>query len=82
MQLEAAGHADAVAGWVRRRYGSDRGLWKGETLREVHVVHLQQQEELLTKLEAVPKKPSGKRGAASSAAAVPKKPRALMCGDI
>ena len=35
----------------------------------------------MPKLAVVPKKPSGKRGAASSAAAVPKKPEAAMSPD-
>ena len=82
-QLEASGHADAVAEWVRRRDGINKGLWKDGTLREVQVVRLTQKEELLSKLVIPPArrrstaatgvKPAGKRGAASSAAAVPKK---------
>ena len=74
LQLEASVHADAVAESLRRRDGINRGLWKGDALHEVQVVHLTQKEELMPKLAAVPNMPSGKRGAASSAAAVPKRP--------
>ena len=54
-QLEASGHADAVAEWVRRRDDINKGLWKDGTLRVVQVVHLKQKEELLSKLVIPPK---------------------------
>ena len=46
------------SGYVAAPASSEAG-GKGDTLREVYVVHLKQKEELLSKLAAVPKKPSG-----------------------
>ena len=75
-QLEASGHADAVAEWVRRRDDINKGCRDDINKQKV---------KLLSKLVIPPArrrstaatgvKPAGKRGAASSAAAVPKKLR-------
>ena len=73
-QLAASGHADAVAEWVRRRDDINKGCRDDIN---------KQKAKLLSKL-VIPRlrptaatgvKPAGKRGAASSAAAVPKKLR-------
>ena len=61
-QLEASGHADAVAEWVCRRFDINNCWRRDETFRTAHVVYLKQKEELRPTLVIPPGKSTTLRG--------------------